>query len=947
MQLQQLLQFGPNAGYLTELYQLYQNDPTLVDPMWAQFFAGLESSGGHANGQQEGAVPAYTNGTATGNTLSKSATLMSREVPAENTASASDLALRVMDGYRRFGHFQASISPLKNVNAVNVRQEKSPPELEPQFYGLSERWNDLPLRGFSFGDRECSSVSELVSELRRFYCGTVGFDVMHISSTTERQWLLERIEKRPLGIFSAPRAARVLTKLVEGDLFEAELHRKYVGTKRFSLEGTETLIPLLDAVLSASVRDGVREVVCGMAHRGRLNVLTNTLGKPLEMVFSEFQDQSMATVVGAGDVKYHLGFEGTVRVPVYESGDGTNSGSDGVLRIQMVPNPSHLEFVNPVVEGVCRALQDDRYGGERQSVLPVLMHGDAAVAGQGIVFETLGYSLLDGYRTGGTLHIVINNQIGFTTTPDEGRSTTYCTDFAKGFDCPMFHVNSEDPEAAAWVAELAVAYRNRFGKDVFIDLIGYRKHGHNEGDDPSFTQPLTYAEIKEKRPMWQQYGDALVARGTADQAQIDSIVAEYKARFERAQSSSHPPVQGAACSLHGRLRVPTPETGVDGEFLKEVAGSLTTFPEGFTPHPKLSKIIEKRVETVQHEGQIEWGTAEALAYGSLMRDGKSIRLSGQDCRRGTFSQRHIVLDHFRAAEIFSPISVLSAQRGFPGRFEVHNSSLSEAGVLGFEFGYSSVSSNSLVMWEAQFGDFSNGAQVIIDQFIASSEAKWGQLSGVTLLLPHAYEGQGPEHSSARLERYLQLCGEGNMCVCYPSTSAQQFHLLRRQGLLEMKRPLVVMTPKSLLRLPAASSSFKEFTSGSFKPVLEDDLSANGSAKHVVIVTGKIYHDLMAVLQPKGPLSVKVVRIEQLHPFPQFEFKRVLKDMPSKKVIWLQEEPKNMGAWSYVQPYLQNKLELEITYVGREVSASTATGSAKHHLSEQKGLLDEVLRLLGA
>jgi 2-oxoglutarate dehydrogenase E1 component len=641
----------------------------------------------------------------------------------------------------------------------------------------------------------------------------------------------------------------------------------------------------------------------------------------------------MATVVGSGDVKYHLGFEGSFQLQ-----------GNSPITLQMVPNPSHLEFVNPVVEGVVRAIQDTKYGANRRAVLPLLMHGDAAVAGQGIVFETMGYSLLEGYATGGTVHIVINNQIGFTTTPDESRSTMYCTDFAKGFDCPIFHVNAEDPEAACWVTELAVEYRNTFGKDVFIDLIGYRKHGHNEGDDPSFTQPLTYAEIKNKKPLWASYGETLVTSGVLAQSDIDATVAAFKDTFAAAQERVALPIQGEACSMHGRLRIPSPETGVDPNVLTEIGTSLTQYPPGFVPHPKLAKILEKRVETVTQKGAIEWGVAEALAYGSLVAEGRSVRLSGQDCRRGTFIQRHIILDHYEAAEVFSPIAAFAAKKG-SASFEVYNSSLSESGVLGFEFGYGTVAQKGLVMWEAQFGDFSNGAQVIIDQFISSSEAKWGQLSGVTLLLPHAYEGQGPEHSSARLERYLQLCGEGNMSVCYPTTSAQQFHLLRRQGLLEINRPLVVMTPKSLLRLASASSPFEEFTTGSFKPVIEDDLSEGGEVSYVVILAGKIYHDVMPALKALGQVPVKVVRIEQLHPFPQYEFKKSLKDGPEKRAIWVQEEPMNMGAWSYVQPYLQNKLGLDVTYVGRQAAASTATGSPKHHAAEQKAIVGEVVRIV--
>ena len=939
MNVEQLLDFGPNAGYLTELYQLYKNDPSLVDSEWAAFFASLEAqyssntqsgsngaSHSQVNGHPASSSVTYSNG------VGRPSSSATADIQA--TSEGIRLAEKLADNYRRFGHFTASLSPLAHSTVVSYRADATPPELTRAFYG-SENWSSITLSDYAFDGVKVSTLEELDASLRAKYSSTVGFEYMHLANYPEREWLRAKIEGGISGRsrYTDSEKKAILSKLIEGDLFESELHRKYVGTKRFSLEGTETVIAALDALLSRCAADGVSEVVFGMAHRGRLNVLANTLGKPLEVVFGEFQDLSMATVVGAGDVKYHLGFEGKFTAP-----NGATVG------LQMVPNPSHLEFVNPVVEGVSRAIQDTKYGADRKSVLPLLMHGDAAVAGQGIVFETMGYSLLQGYTTGGTVHIVINNQIGFTTTPDESRSTNYCTDFAKGFDCPIFHVNAEDPESACWVTELAVEFRNTFGKDVFVDLIGYRKHGHNEGDDPSFTQPLTYGEIKGRKPLWMTYGETLRDAGGITQAEIDELVEGYKAKFSAAQEKVSLPIQGEACSMHGRLRIPTPETGVDAALLKDIAASLIDFPQGFIPHPKLAKIIEKRVETVTEGGAIEWGVAEALAYGSLVTEGRSVRLSGQDCRRGTFSQRHIVLDHFEAPEIFSPIAEFSKKRG-GAQFEVYNSSLSEAGVLGFEFGYGSIAQKSLVMWEAQFGDFSNGAQVIIDQFICSSEAKWGQLSGVTLLLPHAYEGQGPEHSSARLERYLQLCGEGNMSVCYPSTSAQQFHLLRRQGLLEITRPLVVMTPKSLLRLASASSPFEEFTTGSFKPVIEDDLSEGGEVSHIVMLTGKVYHDVMPALRALGKVPVKVLRIEQLHPFPQYDFKKSLKDGPDKRVIWVQEEPMNMGAWSYVQPYLQNKLGLDLTYVGRQVAASTATGSPKHHAAEQKAIVAEVVRLV--
>jgi len=918
MDKEQLTAFGSNAGYLAEMYQMYIADPSLVSSDWAAFFEQLEHSNGVANGALS--APA-TNGSA-------------YHGRSEGESNATELALRLADAYRRYGHLRARINPVQHVSLPPVPVA----ELDPAAFGINDRINNSVIAPMVVGGQTCTTIKQLMERLAAVYTGSVGFEYMHIDRADEREWLRARIEENfPVHIIGdVPFRKRIYKKLVEGDLLESELHKKYVGTKRFSLEGSETLIPVLDAILQAAAGTGIGAAVFGMAHRGRLNVLANTLGKPLHAIFAEFEDQSMATVVGAGDVKYHLGYDGVF-----------SDDNDARIDLMMVSNPSHLEFVNPVVEGVVRAVQDRECRDDRSRALPILMHGDAAFAGQGIVFETINLSLLDGYATGGTVHIVINNQIGFTTTPDEARSTTYCTDLAKGVGAPVFHVNGEDPDAACWIAQLALDFRNQFGKDVIIDLIGFRKHGHNEGDDPSFTQPLTYAEIKTKKPVWQLYGEQLVSDGVFSAQDRDQVPAAYREAFAAAQSRVGPSAQGDACSLHGRLRVPTPETGVSAEILRQVANSLVAYPEGFVVHPKLAKIIQKRVETVETGQGIEWGVAEALAFGSLVLEGIPVRLSGQDCGRGTFSQRHLVLDDYETLKTWSPLADLGPKANGRGLFEVYNSSLSEAAVVGFEFGYSATNKQALVLWEAQFGDFSNGAQVLIDQFIASSEAKWCQLSGVTLLLPHGYEGQGPEHSSARLERFLQLCGEGNMCVCYPTTSAQHFHLLRRQALLEIKRPLIVMTPKSLLRLPSATSSLASLTTGSFQPVIEDDLSNGGKVEKIVMLSGKVFHDVYPALKAAGPLPAKIVRIEQLHPFPQFEFKKVLKGVTSKQVIWAQEEPQNMGAWSYIEPYLTSKLKLKTTYVGREAAASTATGSPKRHAQEQKAIVEEVLSLCRA
>ncbi len=927
-----LSSFGPNAGYLAELYQQYLSDPTLLDPEWAEFFARFEEeqqqqekhsndalaegeNGVHADGGKNGAAHGRLNGSF--NPLA--------------ATSGDQVAERLIAAYLTYGHLAASVSPIKKGGIL----PEDPRELLPATYGETRPLADVPLSGVTVGGRSVASLEELVATLKSVYSNTIGFEFSHLSREEERAWLKARIERRLAEGHSrsSEEQRSILSDLIRGELFESELHRKYVGTKRFSLEGNETLIPVLSAVLQHCATTNVREIVFGMAHRGRLNVLTNTIRKPLPLIFAEFEDKSLAATVGAGDVKYHLGYESKVAF------------GDRSVTVSMVPNPSHLEFVNPVVEGVARALQDNRYGRERRAVLPVAMHGDAAVAGQGIVFETINYSRIDGYETGGTLHIVINNQIGFTTTPDESRSTRYCTDLAKGVDAPVFHVSCDDPEAACWVARLAVDYRNTFAKDVFIDLIGHRKHGHNEGDDPSFTQPQSYAEIKERKPTWVGYAAKLVESGVCDESFVSAEVESYKAYFAAEQDKVVSGALGEASATHGRLVSQVATTAVSEDVLKQIGGSLAAFPEGFEPHPKLAKIIEKRVESVDSGEGIEWGVAEALAFGSLGLEGVVVRLSGQDCCRGTFSQRHLVLDDYKKAQIFSPLATLLTAQGAQGRFEVYNSPLSEAAVVGFEFGYAATERRSLTLWEGQFGDFANGAQVIIDQFITSSESKWGQLSGVVLMLPHAYEGQGPEHSSARLERYLQMCAENNISVCYPSSAAQHFHLLRRQGLSEIQRPLVIMTPKSLLRLASAGSTLAEMTSGTFKRVIDTPLSKEKRCRSLVFLSGKVYYDVAAALKEAGARSARVVRVEELYPFPDSEIRALLDQTKATDIAWLQEEPRNMGAWSYMREQFKDHFNVDLRYLGRAASAATATGSPKSHAREQKAIMASLLESL--
>lgn len=906
-------QFGPNSGYVEELYQLYLSDPSLVGDSWSSYFATL-------NGSASGLVPAA---------VAKSNGVHAASTPA--TSSELELQAKVgtlIEAYRQLGHYAARINPLTR----GIRALPTPAELDIASYGFSE--SDLKRSVFcaGFQGKKSIELAALLKELPRVYNASIGFEFSHIVDSTQRLWLQNRIENRfnDEAAFSVASKRRMLDKLIEAEGLESELHKTYVGSKRFSLQGGETAIAMLDAALERGGDLGVTDVTIGMAHRGRLNVLTHTVGKPYPDLFSEFEDQSLFSVLGSGDVKYHLGYQG-----LHQTLSGKN------VRVELAPNPSHLEFVNPVVEGIVRARQDLSYRGDRKRGLPILIHGDAAVIGQGVVWETLNMSTVEGYTTAGTLHLVLNNQVGFTTDAEDARSSPYCTDMAKAIQAPVFHVNAEDVEASCWVMTLALEFRQRFERDAVVDLYCYRKYGHNEGDDPSFTQPLVYSELASRKSITTLYAEKLVSEGILSSEEVSSLLQAYVERFQKARNSKRSTTLGEACAMTGRLRIPTPPTGVSKESLKRIAHTLLEYPDDFVVHPKLHKILEKRVETLESGKGIDWGFAEGLAFGSLVLEGHSVRLSGQDCGRGTFSQRHLALTDYQKPGVYLPLSALDTDKA---RFEVFNSTLSENSVMGFEFGYASVAKDALVLWEGQFGDFANGAQVIIDQFIASSEAKWNQLSGVVLMLPHGYEGQGPEHSSARLERYLQLCGEGNMVVAYPSCASQHFHLLRRQGIMEMKRPLVIMTPKSLLRLPQAASELSALTSGQFETVLCDDYT-NGSAQSVVFCTGKVFYDLKAALDKATKPNVKIVRVEQLYPFPQFEIKKAIKDSGAKKFIWAQEEPQNMGAWSYIEPYLRERLELDVAFVGRPVSASPATGSHKRSGAEQQAIVDEVLRLI--
>ena len=833
--------------------------------------------------------------------------------------------LQLIHNYRVRGHLVADLDPLDRHRAPHR-------DLDPASYGLT-LWDldrEFMTGGLSGEDR--ANLREILDILRETYCGTIGVEYMYIADPERKEWLQHRMESaRNYPALDAASKKRVLEKVIEAEAFERFLHTKYVGHKRFSLEGGETLIPLLDRILNDAALLGLREVVIGMPHRGRLNVLANTVGKPIAQIFAEFEGNDPTSYQGSGDVKYHLGATGTHLADTGET-----------IAVTVAPNPSHLEFVNPVVEGMVRAKQDAIGDKEHARVLPLLLHGDAAFAGQGIVAETMHLSGLHGYRTGGTIHVVVNNQIGFTTLPEDARSSTYATDVAKMVHAPALHVNGDDPEAVAYVASLALEYRQKFKKDVVIDLVCYRRWGHNETDEPSYTQPLMYARIKNHPSAASLYGDKLVREGTITREALDALWAAKKASMQA--EGSEPKAPFAATSR----REPHAPAPVDAQAmwgrLKAALKALGTVPDGIEIHPKLLPFVRKRAELLEGKGEVDWSTGEALAFGTLLLEGVPVRLSGQDSGRGTFSQRHAVLFDVRTQQEYVPLNAI-APAGV--RFEVFDSLLSENAVLGFEFGYSVAEHRTLTLWEAQFGDFMNGAQVIIDQFIASSETKWGQPTGLALLLPHGFEGQGPEHSSARIERFLTLSAEGNLRVAYPSTPASYFHLLRLQGREPVEKPLVVFTPKSLLRHPRCVSTLSELAEGRFEPVLDDRGIDPGQVRRIVLCSGKVYYDLVKAREDAKRQDVALLRLERLYPFPSVELEAALLRYPqAAELVYCQEEPRNMGAFRFVRErFLDGDVLASgrvLRYAGRAASAAPAPGSLKVHLAEQDALVREAL-----
>jgi 2-oxoglutarate dehydrogenase E1 component len=835
--------------------------------------------------------------------------------------------------YRVRGHLIADLDPLR------WKEPQMAPELDPATYGLTIWDLDREFLTGGLAGRDKLALSEILRVLRDAYCRTSGVEYMHIQDLDEQHWIQEHVESATAVDLDTEDQRHILGRLNAAEAFEKFLGTKWVGQKRFSLEGGESLIPVLDAILEQAADDGLDGAVMGMSHRGRLNVLANIVGKSYEQIFKDFEGIPDPTAVqGSGDVKYHLGQAGKFH---------SRAGKE--IPVEVAANPSHLEAVDPVVEGMVRAQQDQINDPEAFSVLPILMHGDAAFAGQGVVAETLNMSDIKGYRVGGTIHIIVNNQIGFTTTPEAARSGFYASDVGKIVQAPIFHVNGDDPEACVRVARLAYAYRQRFHKDVVIDLVCYRRHGHNEGDDPSYTQPLMYAKIDDRRSVRKLYTESLVKRGHMSLEEAEQALDDFRQRLQQALDETR---QSAPPRADVRAAEPPPpigvlphvETAVDRAVLDRIYDRMSHWPEDFHPHPKLVRQFETRDKVVRDQGEVDWATAEALAFGSLLLEGTDIRLAGQDSRRGTFSQRHAVLVDQTDGREWAPLAHLAPDQG---KFWIYDSLLSEYAGLGFEYGYSVANKDALVCWEAQFGDFVNGASPILDQYLVAAEDKWDQVSGLVLLLPHGYEGQGAEHSSARIERFLTLAAEDNIQVVDASTAGQYFHLLRRQVRRDVRKPLVVFTPKSLLRARPARSTIDELTRGTFEEVLDDPFVSDADAaavRRVVVCSGKIAHEAMAERTKRGA-PVAVVRVEQLYPWPYARLDEVVSRYPNAhQVVWLQEEPSNMGAWAFAQDRLAERLgdRHEIIRVSRYESGSPATGSHTIHVQEQEAIIDAAL-----
>ncbi|MGK0184865.1 MAG: 2-oxoglutarate dehydrogenase E1 component [Verrucomicrobiales bacterium] len=918
-----------NSELLDKKFAQWKADPQSVEPTWSAFFEGFELGMAQLKQQQH----------------PQAARAGGEGAPVTNISS-QELAFRarivsLVYAFRTIGHTGAWTDPLSSGPPVQER-------LELAEFGFTEADLEQFVETQFFEGAKSMPLGEMLDRLRRIYCSSIGFEFMHIHRNEVRNWIRERIEKRidePARSVDAKK--RVLRWLTEAETFERFLHQKYVGQKRFSLEGGESLMVSLNSIAEASAETGIEEIVMGMAHRGRLNVLANFLQKSAKMLLYEFSENYVPDLVaGDGDVKYHLG---------YESRRRTEAGPE--LALYLAANPSHLEAVDAVVEGKARARQ--RIIGdniERKRVLPILVHGDAAFAGQGVVAEVLNLSQLPGYRTGGTIHIIVNNQIGFTTMPADARSSDYATDVAKMIEAPIFHVNGDDPMEVEYVSQLALEFRQAFARDVIIDIVCYRRHGHNEGDEPMFTQPSQTLAIQNHPSTRKVFADKLVAAGDLIAAEPEAFIAECEERLQgeldglkalEESGDARSVFAGSSATFQPDFSFDPTPTGLTPELLKEIGTKIADFPETFNINRKVKRaVLDKRRKAAEEGGPFDWANGEALAFGSLLVEGNPVRLSGQDCRRGTFSQRHAVLYDSETRERHVPLMNLRPDQA---RFCAYNSLLSEAAVLGFDYGYSLMEPSMLILWEAQFGDFSNGAQVIIDQFISSAESKWSQPSGIVLLLPHGYEGQGPEHSSARLERFLQLCAEKNMQVCNITTPAQYFHALRRQMRREFRKPLVIMTPKSLLRHPDAVSHADEFAEGTyFNDILDDPqlVDKPNRVTRLIFCSGKVFYDLLEYRNSHKLRNVAIIRIEQLYPFNEELLKQIVSRYPRshKKWVWCQEEPLNMGAWSYIWSRLEKISKNRVRYAGRDRSSSPAVGSKAMHVREQRQLIEQAFEV---
>ena len=911
-----------NAELIDQYYEDWVNDPASVDSHWQAFFEGFQLG--------ESREATHINNDGSPGWLEKA---------SKQTAVDS-----LIYAYRSLGHTIARIDPLG-------RLALDQPRLELENFNLSEDDLEDIFQTGHLIHQQSMKLKDIIVLLKSIYCGSVGVEYVHIQETEVRRWIQNRIEpSQNIPDFSNDKKIRILTKVMEAESFERFLHTRYLGQKRFSLEGAETLIAALDGIVQHSPAQGVEEILIGMAHRGRLNVLTNILRKSYEFIFEEFSENYIAnTIFGDGDVKYHLGFQSMVT---------TNAGPQ--IEMQIAANPSHLEAVNPVVQGKTRARQRIRGDVERRKVLPILIHGDAAFAGQGIVAETLNFSQVQGYRTGGTIHIIVNNQIGFTTLPHDSRSSAYATDVAKMIEAPIFHVNGDDPSSVVMVVELALEFRQIFQRDVVVDMYCYRKHGHNETDEPAFTQPTLYKDIMSHKSISQIMIDQLVAEETLSTKGAAQIENKFQETLEAAflsvkrnrEISEENPESATQFKILKKERKRLKETGTDYSFdpvqtsvtqeqLGKVVDGLTTVPESFKVNPKIKRLIDGRRKAWTEKLNIDWAFAESLAFGTLLIENTPVRLSGQDSRRGTFSQRHSVFYDVRDRERFIPLKNLDKDQA---QFCVYNSTLSEAAILGFDYGYSQDYPQMLCLWEAQFGDFVNGAQVIIDQFITASESKWQKVSGIVMLLPHGYEGQGPEHSSARLERFLQACAENNIQVCNLSTPAQYFHVLRRQMRREFQKPLVIMAPKSMLRNKDAVSTFSELENSVFEEIL-DDATTPESPKRIILCSGKIYWDLYNYRIDQNIKDTAIIRVEQLYPLHKDRMIELAKKYSTAEtIVWCQEEPQNMGAYTFIEPKLELLFEKKISYSGRSNGASTAVGSLALHKFEQSELIENAFNI---